>query len=135
MEGQNNLSLGLPSPPLITRLYTNEELENMIKITLDSPYLSLALSAAISNLSDIRESLYKVMAPDIYYDKLHIECYNFCQQCKDHFAITGAIGHNRVFFATTFLENRTLNHWQQYRRKINGITLVLITLRKLKGFF
>lgn len=34
----------------------------------------------------------------IYYGKSHIKCYNFCQKCKDNFAIAEAKGPNQIFW-------------------------------------
>ena len=45
----------------------------------------------------------KAKVPEVYYDKLHINCYNFCQQCKDYFETSEAIGANRTPFAAFFL--------------------------------
>ena len=36
----------------------------------------------------------KAKVPEVYYGKLHIDCYYFCQQCKNHFETTGATGTN-----------------------------------------
>ena len=49
--------------------------------------------------------------------KLYMECYNFCQQCKDHFDTAGAKGYKRVFFAALFLKNSILYRWQQYKAR------------------
>ena len=43
---------------------------------------------------------------DFYYKKSHIECYYFCQQCKDHFNTAGVTRSNRTPFATFFLCGR-----------------------------
>ena len=45
----------------------------------------------------------KAKVLEVYYDKLYIECYHFCQQCKDHFKTAGATGINRTPFAASFL--------------------------------
>ena len=44
----------------------------------------------------------KVKTPDIYCSRSHMECYNFCQQYKNHFAICGTIESNRIPFAASF---------------------------------
>ena len=41
---------------------------------------------------------------DIYCDTSYIEYYNFCQQCKDYFAIVRATKPNQIPFAAFFLE-------------------------------
>ena len=48
----------------------------------------------------------KAKTPDVYRNRSHMECYNFCQQYKDHFATCRAVGPNRIPFATSFLRNR-----------------------------
>ncbi len=48
------------------------------------------------------EDKLKAKTPDVYRGKSHMECYNFCQQCEDHFAICGATRPNRIPFATSF---------------------------------
>ena len=50
--------------------------------------------------------------PDLYYGYLHMECYYFCQQCKDHFEIMGLLGHKQVSFTTGFLKDHILSWWQ-----------------------
>lgn len=40
---------------------------------------------------------------NMYQNKNHIECYNFCQYCKHHFAIAKAKSLNCILFATSFL--------------------------------
>ena len=45
----------------------------------------------------------KAKVPELYYGKLHIDCYHFCQQCKDYFESVGATGANRTPFTAFFL--------------------------------
>ncbi len=63
-----------------------------------------------------------------------MECYNFYQQCKDHFATTGATRPNQILFATIYLQEQTNFRWQQYNRKLEGKSLVLISWNKFKAF-
>ncbi len=58
----------------------------------------------------------KAKTPDVYRGKSHMECYNFCQQCEDHFATCKATGPNQILFATSFLRDRINFHWQQHKR-------------------
>ena len=46
------------------------------------------------------EKFLKARFSNVYCGKTHIKCYNFCQQCKDHFTSDKAKGHNWVLFAT-----------------------------------
>ena len=49
-----------------------------------------------------REQSFKAKVPKVYYGKLYMDCYHFCQQCKDHFETAKATGTNRTPFATSF---------------------------------
>ena len=49
-----------------------------------------------------RECSFKARTPETYSGKSHIDCYHFCQQCKDYFETSGTTGMNRTFFAATF---------------------------------
>ena len=64
-----------------------------------------------------------------------MECYNFCQQCEDHFATAGAKGPNRIPFAASFLRDRINFRWQQYKRKHEAKSTVSITWEEFKTFF
>ena len=61
-----------------------------------------------------RERPVKARFLHVYWGKTHIKCYNFFQQCKDHFGIAGTTGPNRVLFMATFLKNTALFRQQQY---------------------
>ena len=64
-----------------------------------------------------------------------MECCNFCQQCEDHFATTGAKGPNRIPFVASFLRDRINFCWQQYKRKHEAESTVFITWEEFKIFF
>ncbi len=72
--------------------------------------------------------------PDVYRGRSHMEYYNFCQQCKDHFATCGAIGPNQIPFAASFLRDRINFRWQQHKRKLEAESLVPISWDKFKAF-
>ncbi len=40
------------------------------------------------------EDKLKAKTPDVYHGKSYIKCYNFCQQCEDHFTTCRATGPN-----------------------------------------
>ena len=48
------------------------------------------------------KQFFKAKILEMYYDKSYMDCYHFCQQCKDHFETAGATGANRTPFATFF---------------------------------
>ena len=50
-----------------------------------------------------RKQSFKAKVPDVYYKKSHMDCYHFCQQCKNYFETAGAIGVNQTLFAAFFL--------------------------------
>lgn len=54
------------------------------------------------------DRLPKVQNPDLYYSNLHIECYYFHRQYKDHFETTGAKGYKRVSFMVFFSKDKIL---------------------------
>ncbi len=62
----------------------------------------------------------KAKTQDVYRGRSDIECYNFCHQCEDHFAICGATGPNRILFATSFLRDQINFRWQQHKRKLEA---------------
>ena len=60
----------------------------------------------------LREHLLKARLPDIYKSDNHMACYNFCQQCNDHFATVGAKKPNRILFAAFFFRDCISFRWQ-----------------------
>lgn len=50
----------------------------------------------------VRDKAIKARSSDVYYERSHMECYNFCQWCKNNFATSGANGPNQIPF-TVFL--------------------------------
>ena len=77
----------------------------------------------------------KARFPELYCDKTHMECYNFIQQCKDHFATARAKDPNCVPFAATFVQEQALFCWQQYMAKNVGKTDAAFTWEKFEAFF
>ena len=54
---------------------------------------------------------FKAKIPEVYYGKLYIDCYHFCQQYKDYFEIIGAIGTNQTLFAASFFRGNISVCW------------------------
>ena len=48
----------------------------------------------------------KAKTLDVNRGRSYMECYNFCQQCKNYFATCGATGPNQILFAASFLRDR-----------------------------
>ena len=100
--------------------YLEDDLQQILRIVLDSRPLALVpapVVAAAPHFEGRRERPLKARFPDIYQGKTLLKCYNFFQQCEDHFATAGATGSNRVPFAATFLKDTALFQWQQHQRK------------------
>ena len=105
--------------------YTEEDLQRIFQTVLKA-------WAPPSN--GPREKPLKAKLPDVYCGKSHIECYNFCQQCEDYFTIARAKGPNRILFAAFFLRDRINFCWQQYKRKHEAESTVLISWEEFKTF-
>ncbi len=76
----------------------------------------------------------KVTTPDVYRGRSHIEYYNFCQQCEDHFAIYEATGPNLIPFPASFLRDQINFRWQQHKRKLEAESSVPIFWNEFKVF-
>ena len=85
-----------PASALAPALYTQEDLQRITKLCID-------LFLQGNRQEGPREGQLKAQFPELYYGKSHIECYYFCQQCKDYFNTAGANGSNRTTFAASFL--------------------------------
>lgn len=118
---------GVSAPTLsCTPKYLIKNLQQIIKVLLESQASTLAFQLLVY-LEGLYKRFLKACAPDVYHNKIYLECYNFCQQCKDHFATADAKSQNRVPFAAFFLKDKTLLRWQQHKYKLDGETTVLIT--------
>ncbi len=76
----------------------------------------------------------KAKTSDVYCGRSHIECYNFCQQCEDHFTTYISTKPNRVPFAASFLQDRINFRWQQHKQKLEAESSVLISWDEFKAF-
>ena len=88
---------GAGSVGLFIAKYIEEDPQQILKAVLE---------AQVPTSNKPHEKLLKARLPNVYCSKSHIECYNICQQCEDHFATAGAKCFNRILFATSFLYNR-----------------------------
>ena len=70
----------------------------------------------------------------MYYSKLYIDCYHFCQQCKGHFETAGATGNNRTPFVASFFRGNISVRWMQYKWRQRDEELTPITWTKFKAF-
>ncbi len=76
----------------------------------------------------------KSKTPDVYRSRSYMECYNFCQQCEDHFTTCEATRPNRISFAASFLRDRINFYWQQHKRKVEAESLIPISWDEFKAF-
>ena len=125
-ESSHNEGLINPPTESLIAKYTEKDLQKILRIVL---------KARAPSSDGPREKPLKARLPDVYCSKSHMECYNFCQQCKDHFATAKAKGSNRILFAASFLYDCINFHWQQYKRKHKAESTVLITWKDFKIFF
>ena len=109
--------------------YSEDDLQKIFKAALEARAFAPAFAA-----SEIPREKLKTLSPDVYCGKSHMDYYNFCQQCENHFATAGATGPTRIPFAASFLRDRISFRWQQYKRKRDGNSSVLVTWDEFKAF-
>ena len=84
--------------------YSEADLQRIFRTVLEARPLAPAPAPQPLVFPDgPRERPLKARFPELYRGKTHMECYNFIQQCEDHFATAGAKRSNHVPFAATFL--------------------------------
>ena len=108
--GPSGVKLLVNAPPTVTSVskYSEDDLQRIFKavlkarapIPVPAPAPALAPAPIVSELP--RKKL-KACSPNVYCRKSHIDCYNFCQQCEDDFAIARATGLTQFPFAMSFL--------------------------------
>ena len=125
-----------PPPALVNSIarYSKKDLQWIFKTVLETTALGLALQPLVFLNGPLTKFL-KARFPNLYYSKTHIECYNFCQQCKDHFTIARARGHNQVLFVAIFLQDQDLFQCQQHKRKLDDEIVDPITWNNFNTFF
>ena len=122
--------------------YLEDDLQRIVKTIPEARPLPLPALASVPTLVVATAPHYKgpckwplkARFPDIYWDKTHLECYNFLQQCKDHFATAGATSLYRVLCAATFLKHIAMFRWQQHQHKIEDQTNISISWERFKAF-
>ena len=78
------------------------------------------------------KQFFKAKMPDVYYGKLHMDCYHFCQQCEDHFETSWATGTNRTPFAASFPRGNINVRWTQFKQ-CRGQKVAPITWAEFKA--
>ena len=128
--GPNQVLALIPAPtpaPAPSPAPTNELFKKFIKAYLES-------NQRPRKPPEERKRTFKAKIPEVYYSKLYMDCYHFCQQCKDHFETTGATGFNRTPLATIFICGNINVRWTQFKRRNRGEELTPITWTKFKAF-
>ena len=111
----NPAPIPAPAPPSSNKLF-----KKFIKTYLESNQESRQSPKE-------RKQSFKVKIPEVYYNKLHMDCYHFCQQCKNHFKTVGATGFNRTLFSASFFHGNISVHWTQFKRRNRSQELTSIT--------
>ncbi len=93
-----------------------------------------ALAAQATEAKDNTDRPFKLRNPDLYYGHLHIECYYFCQQYKDHFEFAELLGYKCVPFAIGFLKDRIFNCWQQHKTRMQRNRFASMAWDEFKAF-
>ena len=80
-----------------------------------------------------RKRTLKAKVSEVYYGKLHMDCYHFCQQCKDYLRLLGLLGSIRLLLQLPFFMG-TFVFWAKFKRRNRGEELTLITWIDFKAF-
>ena len=92
-----------PTPALAITSAVAPSLDNKLFKQFIKAYLEAQVPGQTEVDSEPRKQSLKAQFPDLYYGNLHMDCYQFCQQCEEHFKTAGARGPNRIAFAALFL--------------------------------
>ena len=121
--------------------YSKDDLQQILKTVLEAQApaptpvpLFAPAPTPTPIIAEVAQEKLKTRSPDVYRRKSHMDCYNFCQQCEDYFAIAGAMGSTQIFFATSFLWNQISFYWQQYKQKRDIDSSILVTWVEFKTF-
>ena len=113
-RAQTPASAQAPAPP------SNEGLfQQFMKAYLENQNQNQAPPPAPIQ-AELREQPLKARFPNLYYGNSHLDCYRFCQQCKDHFDTARASGPNCILFAASFLRGSVIQRWHQHKRRSEG---------------
>ena len=114
-------SSGIPIPtPVMLHASTSapatapivaSSLENKLFKQFKKAYLEAQITGQTKINLKPRKQLPEAWFLDLYYGNLHMECYWFCQQCKDFFETTEAKRPNRILFAALFLRDLVIQQW------------------------
>ena len=120
-------ALALPLVPIPAPTATNELFKQFMKAYLETN------QGPKQPPAERKQSL-KAKVPEIYYGKLHIDCYHFCQRCENYFETARATGTNWTPFATFFFWGNISVRWTLYKRCHQGEQLISIIWIEFKVF-
>ena len=109
------VSRAITSAPTIALSSDNKLFKQFIKA-----YLEAHVLGQIEVDSEPRKQLLKARFADFYYSILRMDCYQFCQQCKDHFKTAGAKRPNKNLFAALFLYRSVIQQWLKHKQRYDG---------------
>ena len=98
-------SASAPSSVPVPAKYTDANFHQFMKVFIDTQRCS-------KTHKEPWKSPFKACFPNLYYGKSHMDYYQFCQQCEDHYETAGTTGPNRVLFTASFL--RALINFRWY---------------------
>lgn len=78
------------------RVYTNKNMQSILRALIEARLTAAKFSY---------KRFFKARFSDLWKSDNHITCYNFCQQCKDHFATAGAKKPNHISFTIFFIQD------------------------------
>ena len=106
-------SSGTPTPSLVVSRALTSAPATALALTLSldnelfQQFMKAYLEAQVTSQTKVDPELckqpLKARFLDLYYDNLHIDCYWFYQQCKDHFETAKGKKLNKIPFAASFL--------------------------------
>ena len=92
-----------PTPALATAPTIASSSDNKLFKRFMKAYLEAQVPSQTEVDPKPRKQPLKARFPDLYYGNSHMDYYQFCPQCKNHFETAGAKGPNRILFAALFL--------------------------------
>ena len=131
-----------PAPPLTsapvdtnaTVRYLETDLQRIFRTVLKTRPHALAPHPLVFPDGPCKRPL-KARFPELYCGKIHMECYNFIQQCEKQFAIARGKGLNRVLLQPFFFENKPCSVGSNTRPKTRVRPTSHSPGKSLKSFF
>ena len=121
---------GTPIPtPVMSRAFTPAPATTLpFALSLDNElfkqFMKAYLEAQVPGRTEIdpescKQPL-KTRFPELDYGNIHMDCYQFCQQCEDHFKTAKTKRPNRIPFAASFLGGSVTQQWLQHKQRCDG---------------